>query len=148
MNEQTAHGQTLYAVAHDLIGQRLAADDAADDYGVYGCAESVNAVFTRAFGGPIGGGASTTLMLEVLENDKRFGEIPFAEVKPGDIIMFATGSSKIYPQAHGHVLIAGKTWCMSNDSETATFEANYTYPGLHTYFVQLMGFPPRCFRVL
>lgn len=148
MNTQTANGQKLYDTAYSLIGKNLTADDVADGYGVYGCAESVNAVFTKAFGGPIGGGASTALMLRVLASDKRFEEILLADVLPGDVIIFGTGTSGIYPQAHGHVLIAGKTWCMSNNSENPGWTANYTYPGLKAYFIDAMGFPPRCFRVL
>lgn len=148
MNEQTPHGQTLYNVSKSLLGQVVCANDANDGYGMYGCAESVNAVFDKAFGGPIGGGASTALMLQVLETDKRFKEVEPSQTLPGDIIIFATGTSRLYPQAHGHVLIAGENWDMSNDSETATFEANFTRAGALTYFVSCMGFPERIFRVL
>jgi len=144
---QTSNGQKLYYTAKGLIGQVLCGDNAADGYGIFGCAESVNYVFKRAFGGPIGGGASTGAMLNVLETDSRFKEIPEGQQLPGDIAMCATGTSTLGPQAHGHVAIVGYTWYMSNDSETATWEANYT----HDMWVQSFaarGFVTRYFRVL
>ena len=144
---QTSNGMKLYYTAKGLIGQVLNADNAADDYGMYGCAESVNKCFSRAFGGPIGGGASTSAMLQVLESDPRFQEVQEGNQLPGDICMDATGTSTFGPQAHGHVGICGYTWYMSNDSETATWEANYTAAMWKSSFAA-RGFTTRYFRVL
>lgn len=146
MPPQTANELKLYNTAKGLLGQVLDADDAADDYGVYGCAETVNAVFSRAFGGPIGGGASTELMLGILITDKRFQECTEAEATPGTIAICATGTSTFGTQLHGHVAIRGITWYMSNDSETATFEANYPLGGWVPAFAA-RGFTTRYFRV-
>lgn len=143
---QTANELKLYNTAKGLLGQVLAANDAADDYGMYGCAETVNAVFTRAFGGPVGGDASTALMLIVLERDARFTECSEAEATPGTIAICATGTSTFGPQLHGHVAIRGINWYMSNDSETATLEANYPVSGWVPAFAA-RGFTTRYFRV-
>lgn len=143
---QTANELKLYNTAKGLLGQILAADNAADGYGMYGCAETVNTAFTRAFGGPIGGGASTALMLTVLEQDKRFEECTEAKATPGTIAICATGTSTFGPDLHGHVSIRGVNWYMSNDSETATFEANYPLNGWVPAFAA-RGFITRWFRI-
>jgi hypothetical protein len=127
-------------MAKSLLGQHLAANNAADGYGKYGCAESLNAVWTRCFGHPIGGGASTALMLQSLKNTNRFVEIPFMEARPGDIIIAATNTSTKYPAAQGKVNI------MSNSSETTAWTANYTKETWKAYFNNVMGFPTRAFR--
>lgn len=141
------NAEKVYATAKGLIGQKLAANNAADNYGVYGCAESVNAVWMKTFGRPIGGGASTALMLVALENKDRFDEVPFAQAGPGDVVIAATGTSTKYPQAHGHTGILGQTWIMSNSSETTEWTANYTPDMWEKYFDNIMGFKTRCFRV-
>jgi len=141
-------GQLLYETAKGLLGQHVIVLDASTKFGVLGCAASVNAIFKKRFGLEIGGGLSTALMLSALKDKTRFKEVAFSEAEPGDILMYATGTSIKFPQAHGHVLIVGVRWCMSNSSETGTWEANYTREGVKTYFEDTMGFPPRVFRVL
>lgn len=142
---QTANELKLYTTAKGLLGQVLAADDAADDYGVYGCAESVNAVALRALGKAIGGGASVALMWEALQDTARFQKS--ATPRPGGICICVTGQSTLGAQLHGHVGIPGITWFMSNDSETATWEANYTQAMWEQSFAA-RGFTTHYFAVL
>jgi len=145
MPTQTANGQKLYTTAKGLIGQILAADNASDGYGMFGCAESVNAAAVRALGHAIGGGASTAAMWNALQDTTRFKAV--SEPLPGDIVICPTGQSTLGAQLHGHVGITGITWFMSNDSETATWEANYTQPMWEQSFAA-RGFTTHYFRVL
>lgn len=144
-NEQTVNGMKLYYKAKSLLGRVLGADNAADQYGAFACAESVNRVAFFAFGVEIGGGVSTAGMLEALENKDRFMEV--TDALPGDICMCSTGTSRFGPNLHGHVGIVGNTWNMSNDSETGTWEANYTREMWEASFAA-RGFKTRYFRAL
>lgn len=144
---QTANGTKLYNTAKGLLGQILAADNAADGYGMYGCAESVNAVAVRALGHAIGGGASVAAMYTILLDTSRFTPIAnVTEALPGDICICVTGTSTLGTNLHGHVGVVGVTWNMSNDSETATWEANYTRTSWETSFAA-RGFTTHYFRV-
>lgn len=145
MPTQTVNGQKLYYTAKSLLGRVLAADNAADGYGMYGCAESVNKVAQIALGRPIGGGASTADMYTALKDTTRFQEVstPLA----GDICICPTGTSNLGASLHGHVGVVGVTWNMSNDSETATWQANYTRQMWEQSFAA-RGFTTHYFRVL
>lgn len=142
---QTENELKLYTTAKGLLGQVLAADNAADGYGVYGCAESVNAASQRALGKPIGGGASVELMWAALQDTTRFQKS--ATPRPGGICICVTGTSTLGAQLHGHVGIPGINWFMSNDSETATWEANYTQAMWEQSFAA-RGFTTHYFAVL
>lgn len=144
---QTVNGTKLYNTAKGLIGQILAADNASDDYGMYGCAESVNAVALRALGHAIGGGASVSAMYAHLVNSGLYTPVASAEeALPGDICICVTGTSTLGATLHGHVGVVGLTWNMSNDSETATWEANYTRASWEASFAA-RGFTTHYFRV-
>ncbi len=145
MPTQTANGQKLYYTAKSLLGKVLAADNASDGYGMYGCAESVNRVATIGLGKPIGGGASTQLMFQALQDTTRFETV--TQPLAGDICICPTGTSNLGSQLHGHVGVVGMTWNMSNDSETATWEANYTRQSWEASFAA-RGFTTHYFRVL
>lgn len=141
--------EKVYETAKGLLDQHIIPLTEEIGYGKFGCAASLNFVVKKAIGKEIGGGASTAMMLQALESNKsRFLEIGWNDIKPGDILMYGTGTSKKYPQAHGHVLVCGNTWCMSNSSEDGTWRANYSYVGVRAYFEKVMGFPPRVFRIL
>jgi len=148
MPTQTANGQLIYTTARSLIGKHVIPLTPETDYGVLGCAASVNAVVKRAIGVEIGGGASTALMLAFLMNTTRFESVLLADALPGDIIISATGKSTYYPNVHGHVGICGQTWIMSNSSEDGTWEANYTYSMWKAHYGDMLGFPIQVFRVL
>lgn len=145
MPTQTVNGQKLYYTAKSLLGKILSANDASDGYGMYGCAESVNKVAQIALGESIGGGASTEVMYQVLNESPRFKSV--SQPLPGDICICATGTSTLGENLHGHVGIVGNTWNMSNDSETATWEANYTRSSWESSFLA-RGFTTHYFRVL
>ena len=148
MEPQTATAQKLYYTAKSLLGKILAADNASDGYGMFGCAESVNKVAQIALGAPIGGGASTAAMYTALQDTTRFKPIlSVSEALAGDICICPTGQSTLGANLHGHVGIVGNTWNMSNDSETATWEANYTRASWEASFAA-RGFTTHYFRPL
>jgi len=136
----------VYNMAKSLIGQHLAANDETDNFGMFGCAESVNAVWVKTFGHQLGGGASTALMLLTLMDTKRFQEITWDAIEPGCVVICATGTSKTKPNAHGHVAITGKVQFMSNSSETGTWQANYDRCSWKAYFEGYLGFTSRVFK--
>lgn len=144
---QTEKGKKLYDTAKALLGKVLAADNASDGYGMFGCAESVNKVAQIALGKPIGGAASTAAMFTALHNTTRFVPIESDKTLPGDICICPTGQSTFGVQLHGHVGIVGNLWNMSNDSETATWEANYKRDSWEPSFAA-RGFTTYYFRVI
>lgn len=144
---QTTNGQKLYYTAKSLLGRVLTADNASDGYGMYGCALSVNRVAKIALGHEIGGGASTAAMYAALQDTTRFQAVTVTVPLAGDICICPTGQSNLGPNLHGHVGIVGNTWNMSNDSETATWEANYTRQGWEQSFLA-RGFTTHYYRVI
>lgn len=140
------NAQQVYEVAKGLLGRHLSAENAADGYGKYGCAESLNSVWVHCFGHPLGGGASTQLMLQSLEDTKRFEELTWDQIEPGCVIMCATGTSTKNPAAHGHVALSGKVQFMSNSSETGEWTANYDRDSWKAYFETYLGFKTRVFK--
>lgn len=148
MPTQTENGKKLYRMAKTLIGTQVIKLTALTQFGKLGCMASMNEVYRRTFGFPIGGGASTADAVPFLKDQKRFEQVRWEDVLPGDIIMFATGTSGVEPNAHGHVFVAGEKWCMSNSSETGTWEATHTYGMIKSYWIDALGFPPMVFRPL
>ena len=136
----------LYTQAKKAIGEKIAPPEIHD----VGCAFCVDTVFHRAFGSYIGKGGtpqqSTAQMLVELEASASFTEI--SEPRQGCIVMYATGTSSKGPDVHGHVLVMGDTWLMSNNSYTGVFEANYTLATAKAYFQDTKGFTPRYFLPL
>lgn len=141
----TDNSKKLYTMAASLLGQVLGSDNAADGYGAFACAESVNAVAMKAFGKPIGGGASTSAMLAALYDTTRFVEV--LGPLPGDIIICATGTSIYGANFHGHVGIVAKYGILSNNSEDGKFEEDYTLETWKESFTA-RGFPTHFFRML
>lgn len=135
--------QQLYQAAKDCLGLDMIEDPTVDIS--VGCAESVNAVFKKAFGREIGGGASTAAMYAVLQKDPRFKLVN--EPIPGDIIISPTGtSSKKAP--HGHVGLVGYHGIMSNNSMTGTWQEYYTLESWKEYYQDRLGFPVLYFQVI
>jgi hypothetical protein len=139
------NSERMYNTAKSLLGQIRGADDAADGYGAFACAESVNHVARVALGTSIGGGASTAAMYTVLTTSNRFQEI--TQPLPGDIVISPTGTSTINPAWHGHVGICGEYGILSNNSEDGVFSENYTQETWEKSFAA-RGFPTFYFRVL
>lgn len=142
------NAEKVYEVAKSLIGQHVIPLDASTEFGKLGCAASVNAVWTKTFGRPIGGGASTAEMLPFLEDATRFLEVPFSNIEPGCVVICATGTSKRGPSVHGHVSIAGKIQFMSNSSETGTWQANFDRASWIAYYEDYLRFRTRVFKIL
>jgi hypothetical protein len=139
-------GQRLYDMAASCIGKDMSnrAPDA------LGCADSVNNIHELAFGKEIGGGTSTFLLYEALQQKCRRVS---GALLPGDIIISPSGYSTKGAK-NGHVGIVGKNkspdgtlWIMSNDSQKGTWEANFTVAKWESYFRNRLGFPVHVFRL-
>ncbi len=131
----------LYNTAKACLGK-----DMVDDPGVdpsVGCADAVNSVFKLAFGGEIGGGASTATMYEILKSDPRFELSGYAK---GNIVISPTGTS-IKGAPHGHVGICGLYGILSNNSMNGLWEEYYTEQSWVSYYQDKLGFPVFYFSV-
>lgn len=150
MTTQTKKGQELYTVAAAAyrVGVKIIADNAADDYGILGCAETVNELARRAWGSPIGGGLSTAALWECLKNTARFAEIALADALPGDIVISPTGSVAGAKLAHGHVGVVAAYGILSNESESGTVEENYNMQAWQDYYTKYGGLPTLIYRAL
>lgn len=91
------------------------------------CAISVNIVHTNAFGLPIGGGASTHDMYEVLLISPLFREVDTPTL--GCIAIDATGSGTNPAYPHGHVGIFDGTGFWANNSDNGLWSMKYTSVG-------------------
>lgn len=135
--------EKLYQTAKACLGEDLSTDPTIPPE--VSCAVAVNNVYQKAFGKPLGGGASTAAMYSVLKTDARFIQVP--QPLAGDVVMYASGTStKGAP--HGHVLIQGLYGLMSNNSLTGNWEEVYTQQSAKNYYETKLGFPRHCFRVL
>jgi len=107
--------QDVYDAAKKAIGQDLS-KHAPDERG---CAESLSRVLRMVYPDfPIK--LSTIQLQELFDTDIRFKET--AHPSPGCISIFATRGTKI-----GHCGVWGRTHCMSNDSRTGEWSANYLH---------------------
>ena len=136
--------EKLYAKSKSLLGTKQVSPSVPQELG---CASALNNVYTKCFGRPIGGGASTAEMFKVLKSSpERFLEITEATALPGDIVMNPSGTST-KGFANGHVGIRGNNDTMSNDSRNGVWSAHYTNAGWKAYFEVSRGFKTRYFRV-
>ena len=135
---QTENSKKVYAAAKAALGQYLATN------AQLGCAETVNVIFTRALGLPIGGGASTQGMYPFLLNTTRFARV-FGNPQPGDVIISPTGSGTL---PHGHVGIVGIYGILSNDSNNGSLRQNFTHDAWWKYFYGRGRFKVEYYRVL
>lgn len=142
MNQQTQNSLKLYETAKANLGQLLSDGDAN-----FGCAITVNNLAIKAWGHPIGGGASTNLMYTALLDTTRFTKVFLADILVGDIIIAPTGYAKD-PNQHGHVGVIGQFGILSNSSEDGRLHEQWTIPLWFSYYVQQYGFPLDIFRVL
>lgn len=133
---------TLYNTAKACLGLDMVDDPTVDPS--VGCAVSVNAVFKKAFGSPVGGGASTADMYHVLKTDSRFTQI--LQPIPGCIVISPTGTS-IKGAPHGHVGIEGYHGRMSNNSLNGLWSEVYTDSSWSAYYEVKLGFPTYYFSV-
>lgn len=150
MPTQTKKGQELYAIAAQVYrsGTKVIADNAADDYGILGCAETVNELARRAWGAPIGGGLSTAAMWECLKDASKFAPLEVLEALPGDIIISPTGSVQGAKLAHGHVGVVAEYGILSNDSELGSLQESYDMQAWQDYYTKYGGLPTLIYRPL
>jgi hypothetical protein len=138
-----SNAERLITYAKAAVGQNLALGTGVSPE--VACAISVNIIETRAFGTPIGGGASTALLDEALEASPNWARSE--TVAPG-ILMFATGKGTKPEYPHGHVLITDGVLCWSNSSADARFEQNYTVQSALAFFRDVEGYPAEYFARL
>lgn len=143
LNRLTKNNRTiLHTTAIGCLGIDASPNDVAPDE--YGCAETVNAIYEKAFGRQIGGTVSTYSMYEALQYSPEFirVDIPL----PGDIVISPTGHGN-GNLSNGHVgIVFSSDQIMSNSSETGTFEKNYTVREWRERYVFRGGYPMVYFR--
>ena len=133
---------TLYLTALSCLGTDVTPNDIVPDE--YGCAETVNAIYKKAFGVQIGGGPSTYLLYLVLCKHPKF--IPIDIPDKGDIIISPSGfGNGNLPSGHVGIVSIDKK-IMSNDSSTGIFKENYTLDSWKEKYVALGGYPMKFFR--
>lgn len=124
------YNQDIYDTAYASLGRDASPEDSAPDE--YGCANSVSEVIQKALPDlhfPLF--LSTRTLYQYLLNSPSFKLVQAPT--PGCIILSVTGTGNGVVKT-GHTGIVGKTWIMSNDSRTGTWEANYTPEGWRRYF--------------
>lgn len=132
----------LFETALSCLGTDATPDDIVPDE--LGCADTVNAVYKKAFGKPIGGGASTYWLYDALLKSKDFIKVDMP--LPGDIVISPTGygNGKL---SNGHVGIVGAGGLiMSNDSRNGLFWTNYTIDTWRKRYAGIGGYPVHFFR--
>ncbi len=142
-NGQTLDSLKFYNEAKAMLGKSLVPAGVDPEYG---CAASVNQLHRITFGFPIGGGASTALLLQSLIGSSFFQEV--FNPLPGDIIIDATGTSTIpnSPITNGHVGVVGFYGILSNDSNTGLWSENYTQQTWNERYEVQGGYKNRYFR--
>lgn len=142
MNQQTIKSKELYETAKANLGQILS-----DGNANFGCAITVNNLAEKAWGYPIGGGASTNLMYGFLKDTTKYSSVLLEEALAGDIIIAPTGYATDSTQ-HGHVAIVAQYGLLSNSSEDGRLHELWTIPSWITFYVETLGFPLAIFRVI
>lgn len=142
MNKQTAKSIALYQTAKANLDQLLS-----DGNAELGCAITVNNLAIKAWGVPVGGGASTNLMYTALLDTTRFTKVLLADVLAGDVIIAPTGYGQD-PSQHGHVGVIGQFGILSNSSEDGRLHEQWTIPLWENYYVETLGFPLAIFRAI
>lgn len=133
-----SNAEHLVAAAKDCIGQNLSEGTGVPYY--VACAISVNKVHSRAFGFPIGGGASTQELYKALLKSPYFKEVQAPE--PGCIVISPTGYGTNAAYPHGHVAIQCQYGLCSNDSSTGLWSENYKdIDAWIQQFGQVEGYP-------
>lgn len=141
MNQQTENSKKVYATAKACLGENLSGNNP-----VLGCAKTVNNIFLKALGSPIGGDYSTNLMFKSLQDKTRFDVITTENALPGDVIISPTGYGN-GRMPNGHVGIVGVYGILSNNSEDGELHENYTVQTWVHIYQGVGGFPALFFRV-
>lgn len=137
--------QRLYEAAKGYLGQDLTPGDKIPD--TVACVAQFQELHTRVFGRHVGSGAALyncRYLRDALRIDPDFEAIAWEDVKPGDVVVFASGESPIIK--HGHVFIVGKVNWMSNNSETGEWDAHKIKTNVIDYYMRYARFTPHVFR--
>lgn len=134
----------LYLMALISLGTDASPNDIAPDE--FGCAETVDSIYKRAFGAYIAGSitlSTAKLYTKFLSDTTHWLEV--AKPRQGDIVISPTGHGN--GKIMGHVGIVGSgVNIMSNNSYTGYFEENYTLETWKARYVGSGGLPMRFFR--
>lgn len=132
--------QQLYDMAKSLLGQNLCGDQHE-----LGCALTVNAIFKKAFGEEIGGGASTADMYKaIIDDNTRFQRVNIPIT--GSIIISPTGMGN--GKIPGHVGIVANYGILSNDSSTGLLAEEFTLKSWYNYYQEYGGIKTYYFNIL
>ena len=151
MESTDANRIKLYETALACLGIDASPSDAAPDE--FGCADTVNEIYRKAFGGHFyeGNHLSTYYLYKALRSSFLFREVHIPV--PGDIVISPTGfgtrknpdGSLAIPNGHvGYVMTDGKI--ASNDSRTGKFEINYTTNSWADRYVRRGGYFVKYYR--
>jgi hypothetical protein len=138
--------EKLFRIAKEFLGTDASPDDRAPDE--FGCAESVNQIYKKAFGVEIGGGESTYQLYLALRKHPLFKLLTIKDpIEPGDVVISPTGYGGSNEISHGHCGIVGEDGhIMSNESKSGKFEVNYTMESWRARYQKLGGYPVLFFR--
>lgn len=140
-NIQTENGKKLLEFCLKNEGKSFG-----NKYVDVGCVDELNAVANLALGFQIGGGYSTYLLYQALQDKKRFMEV--SRPIGGEIVVSPTGyGNGIIKNGHTGFYV-GDNRIMSNDSRDGKLKKNYTLKSWRERFVTQGGFPMRFYRVL
>lgn len=120
---ETPNALKLVLAAKSCLGKDLSAGTGVPYY--VACAISVNRVHSLAFGVPLGGGASTQSMYQVLLKHPDYVEVQESQVEPGAIVICPTGYGQNPKYPHGHVGILANYGICANDSATGLWSETY-----------------------
>lgn len=138
-NIQTENGRKILEFCLKNEGKSFG-----NNYVEYGCADEVNAVLSLITGFAAGGGASTYLLYQALQDKKRFMEI--TNPIGGEVIISPTGYGR---SKNGHTgFYTGDNKIMSNDSKDGKLKKNFTLKSWKEKYVIQGGFPMKFYRVL
>ena len=117
----------------------------------FGCAETVNEIYKKAFGSYIEtpGISTTKIFAAMVDRQDKF--VRLTDPEPGNIIISPTGFSNFpnTPIKNGHVGIFGKDLkIMSNSSSTGKFQENYTLDTWIERYRVNGGYPIYYFKVI
>lgn len=140
MRFQTVNSQKVYNTAKACLGTSLSGN-----IPDLGCARSINNLWIKTFGHPIGGGDSTQAMYPFLQDKTKFYmvEVPL----PGDVIISPTGHGN-GSDAHGHVGVMAYEGILSNNSENGLFQEKWTLSPWIAHYAKQGGFIVEFYRVL
>lgn len=137
--------EELHKEALKWLGTDASPSDLAPDE--LGCAESVSTIISKVTTYPIITGTWT--LMAHLNNSKKFDKIDIKDLKPGDILLYATGTIKApFP---GHVFVCTENdMLMSNHSlnpNKGLWMKNYNLASARKRW-ESVGYKPLCYRLI